>query len=189
MDLRPFTIPNLLTVARLVALPFLIGAIHAGRNGAALAIFLAASITDFVDGYLARHFGMVSRLGAYLDPIADKLFLVSTFVVFALPSTPSRIKIPFWLLGLLIFRDVALLVAGLVMLLTTKIRRFPPTPLGKATTFLEISTIVAIFLANLGMMSPLVAQIGFFVVAVCVLISGLHYVWRAKWLPRGEAEA
>jgi cardiolipin synthase (CMP-forming) len=187
MGLRPFTLPNLLTVGRLATLPFLIAAILSGRHAVALIIFLVASITDIVDGYLARHFGMASQLGAYLDPIADKLFLVSTFVVFALPGTPSKIRIPLWLLVILIVRDVALLIAGLVMLLAMKVRQFPPSPLGKAATFFEISTIVAIFLANIDLMSPVVAHVGFGVVAVCVLTSGAHYVWRAKWLPREEA--
>ena len=105
MELRPWTLPNFLTFARLASLPFLIMAILGGRHGVALVIFLAAAITDIVDGYVARRFGMGSPLGAWLDPIVDKFFLVSTFVVFALPSTPTSLHIPIWLLVLTIFRD------------------------------------------------------------------------------------
>ena len=90
MELRPWTLPNFLTFARLASLPFLIMAILDGRHGVALAIFLVAAITDIVDGYVARRFAMGSPLGAWLDPIVDKLFLVSTFVVFALPVDPDR---------------------------------------------------------------------------------------------------
>ena len=97
MELRPWTLPNLLTFARLVALPFLIIAIVEGEQMQAFAIFFAMAVSDFVDGYLARHFGMASPLGALLDPIADKLLLVSTFIVFALKSTPTNIHIPLWL--------------------------------------------------------------------------------------------
>lgn len=185
MELRPWTLPNFLTFTRLAALPFLIVAILDGRAAAALVIFLAAAITDIVDGYLARRFGMGSPLGAYLDPIADKLFLVSTFVVFSLRSTPSVIRIPVWLLVLTIFRDVIIVVICLVMFLALDIRRFPPSALGKATTFLEVSTVVAILLANVHQMPVVVAKVCFQLVAVFTVASGLHYSWRASsQLPR-----
>jgi cardiolipin synthase len=180
MELRPFTLPNLLTFLRLVALPFLVVAILEGRHRAALAIFLAAAVTDIVDGYLARHFGMASPLGAYLDPIADKLFLVSSFVVFALRSTPSQIHVPIWLLVLTIFRDVLILVVCLVMFLALDIRDFPPSILGKLTTFSEISAIVAILLTNVGALPGSVARTCFGVVAILAVASGLHYVFRAS---------
>src|SRR5664280_777784 len=163
MELRPWTLPNFLTFARLASLPFLVMAILDGRHGVALAIFLVAAITDIVDGYVARRFGMGSPLGAWLDPIVDKLFLVSTFVVFALPSTPTRLHIPIWLLVLTIFRDVFIVVICLVLFLALGIRDFPPSILGKLTTFLEISTVFA-------------------------TVSALHYSWRIMArLPRPPA--
>ncbi|MBK9090195.1 MAG: CDP-alcohol phosphatidyltransferase family protein, partial [Holophagales bacterium] len=117
MELRPWTLPNLLTFARLVALPFLIIAIVEGEQMQAFAIFFAMAVSDFVDGYLARHFGMASPLGALLDPIADKLLLVSTFIVFALKSTPTNIHIPLWLVLMTVGRDVLIVAAALVMAL------------------------------------------------------------------------
>ena len=188
MNLRPWTLPNFLTLTRLAALPFLIMAILEGRHGTAFFIFLAASITDIVDGYLARRFSMTSALGAYLDPIADKLFLVSTFVVFTIPSTPSKIHIPVWLLVLTIFRDVFILVIALLMFLAMSVRAFPPSPLGKATTFFEIATIVAILLNNVDRVPAAVAHAGFWVVAACTVGSGADYIWRvAKGQGRGSA--
>ena len=187
MNLRPWTLPNFLTLTRLAALPFLIVSILQGRHGTALVIFLAASITDIVDGYLARRFAMGSPLGAYLDPIADKLFLVSTFVVYAIPSTPSAIHIPVWLLVLTIFRDVFILLVALLMFLAMNVRSFPPSPLGKATTFFEIATVVAILLNNVGRMPAWVAVTGFWVVAACTVVSGAHYIWRVtKGTPKGS---
>ncbi len=180
MELRPWTLPNLLTFLRLVALPFLVMTILDGRHGLALVIFLVAAITDIVDGYLARHFGMGSPLGAYLDPIADKLFLISSFVVFALRATPSVVHVPIWLLVLTIFRDVLILVISLVMYLALDIREFPPSVLGKLTTFSEICTIVAILLANVGALPVLVARAFFYVVSALTVGSGLHYVLRAS---------
>jgi len=186
MELRPWTLPNLLTFARLVALPFLINAIIEGEHAQAFAIFFAMAVSDFVDGYLARHFGMASPLGALLDPIADKLFLVSSFVVFALPGTPTSVRIPMWLLVLTIFRDVFILVICLVLFLALGIRSFPPSILGKLTTFLEISTVTAILLVNVKRLDPVVATVCMWLVAAFATISGLHYSWRVlTQLPRG----
>jgi cardiolipin synthase len=183
--LRPWTLPNLLTFSRLVALPFLVNAILEGHHLAAAAIFLAASITDIVDGYLARRFGMASPLGAYLDPVADKLVLVSTFIVLTIPSTPTLVHVPVWLLVLLIFRDVLIVVISLVLFLALGMRTFTPSPLGKATTFVEIATVVAILLHNLGWMPAVVAETGFPAVAAFTLGSGIHYIWRlSTGLPR-----
>jgi len=188
MELRPWTLPNFLTFARLASLPFLVMAILDGRHGVALAIFLVAAITDIVDGYVARRFGMGSPLGAWLDPIVDKLFLVSTFVVFALQSTPTRLHIPIWLLVLMIFRDVFIVVICLVLFLALGIRDFPPSILGKLTTFLEISTVVAILLVNVGRMPVIVATTCMQLVAVFATVSALHYSWRIMArLPRPPA--
>jgi cardiolipin synthase (CMP-forming) len=190
-ELRPWTLPNFITFARLLVLPFLIVAMLQGRHGTALAVFLAAALTDIADGYLARHFGMSSPLGAYLDPIADKLFLVSAFIVYALPSTPTAVHVPIWLLVVMIFRDVSMPIVGLVMILTLDIRHFPPSALGKATTFLEVSTVTAILLTNIGRMPPIVAEVLFRLVLAGVIASGLHYTWLAsnRLKPDGERAA
>lgn len=189
LELRPWTIPNLLTFGRLLALPFLLVAILEGRHRDALLIFLAASVTDVIDGYVARRFQMTSPLGAYLDPIADKLFLTSAFIVFSFRSTPSVLHVPTWLLVLTISRDVAILVVALVMFLALDVRAFPPSPLGKATTFLEIATVVAILLANVTNFPTLVARVGFDLVAAATIGSGVHYTWRVanRFPPRDAA--
>jgi cardiolipin synthase len=180
MELRPWTLPNLLTFSRLVALPFLINAILEGQHGQAFAIFFAMAVSDFVDGFLARHFGMASPLGALLDPAADKLLLISTFIVFALKSTPSNIHIPLWLVLLTVGRDVLIVVAAVVMALGLGIKSFPPTFLGKANTFAEISTVVAILMNNIDRMPAWVAEVCFPVTFLLTLASGIHYVFRAS---------
>ena len=146
----------------------------------AFAIFFAMAVSDFVDGYLARHFGMASPLGALLDPIADKLFLVSTFIVFALKSTPTNIHIPLWLVLMTVGRDVMIVVVALVMALGLGIKSFPPTFLGKANTFAEISTVVAILMNNIDRMPAWVADVCFPVTALLTIASGVHYVFRAS---------
>ena len=180
MELRPWTLPTLHTFARLVALPFLINAIIEGEHGQAFAIFFAMAVSDFVDGYLARHFGMASPLGALLDPIADKLFLVSTFIVYALRSTPTNIHIPLWLVLMTVGRDVLIVAVALVMALGLGIKTFPPTFLGKANTFAEISTVVAILMNNIDRMPAWVADVCFQVTLLLTIASGVHYVFRAS---------
>jgi cardiolipin synthase len=180
MELRPWTLPNLLTFARLVALPFLINAIVEGQHMQAFLIFFAAAVTDFVDGFLARHFGMASPLGALLDPIADKLFLVSTFIVFALKSTPSNVHIPLWLVLMTVGRDLLIVAVALVMALGLGIKSFPPSFLGKANTFSEISTVVAILMNNIGRMPAWVAEACFVVTLLLTVASGVQYIFRAS---------
>ena len=187
MELRPWTLPNLLTFARLVAIPFLVNAVLEGQHGQAFAIFFAMAVSDFVDGYLARHFGMASPLGALLDPAADKLLLVSTFIVFALKSTPSNIHIPLWLVLLTVARDVLIVVVALVMALGLGIKSFPPTFLGKANTFAEISTVVAILMNNIGRMPSWVADACFVATFLLTIASGVHYVFRASSAIAGAA--
>lgn len=187
MELRPWTLPNLLTFARLVAIPFLINAVLEGQHGQAFAIFFAMAVSDFVDGYLARHFGMASPLGALLDPAADKLLLVSTFIVFALKSTPSNIHIPLWLVLLTVARDVMIVVVALVMALGLGIKSFPPTLLGKANTFAEISTVVAILMNNIDRMPAWVADACFVVTFLLTIASGVHYIFRASSAIAGAA--
>lgn len=180
MELRPWTLPNLLTFARLVALPFLIIAIVEGQHMQAFLIFFAAAVTDFVDGFLARRFGMASPLGALLDPIADKLFLVSAFIVFALKSTPSNIHIPLWLVLMTVCRDLLIVVVALVMAVGLGIRSFPPSFLGKANTFAEISTVVAILMNNIDRMPAWVAEVCFVVTLLLTVASGIQYTFRAS---------
>ena len=105
-----FTVPNLISIARLVAIPFVVLAMLKGAWLTAFALFLAAGASDAVDGYIARHFGQRSLLGTYLDPLADKALTIAVFTTFA-----ARDVVPVWLLALVVARDVAI-VAGAAIL-------------------------------------------------------------------------
>src|ERR1700691_4466638 len=129
MASRVFTVPNQLTFLRLGFLPFFIISIHYRRYDAALAILIIAGLTDALDGLLARSLNQKTTLGAYLDPIADKLLLSSSFVVLALNG-----QIRWWLTILVLGRDVLMLTTAAVILLTAGYRAFPPTFYGKLTT-------------------------------------------------------
>src|ERR1700675_3924311 len=139
MNSRILTVPNELTFLRLAFIPFFIMAIHYERYGLALMILIAAGVSDALDGLLARGLNQKTPLGAYLDPIADKLLMSSSYVVLALHG-----KIKWWLVILVLGRDVLLLVAAAVILVTVGYRPFPPSLYGKATTFFEILLIVMV---------------------------------------------
>ncbi len=173
----PWTLPNLITLLRLAALPFFLVSIADGRFGIALAIFVVAGISDGVDGYLARHFNMKSALGAYLDPIADKLLLISSYLFLAIPSYPARAKVPVWLAVMVLSRDFLLLLVGLLMILTIGKRAFPPSWAGKVATVTQILTVLFVLCANVWNWPRPILLIAFGATATVTVISGFGYVF------------
>jgi cardiolipin synthase len=174
----PWTLPNFITLLRLAALPFFLLAIAEGRFGIALGLFVAAGISDGIDGYLARRLNMRSALGAYLDPIADKLLLMSSYLFLAIPSYPGRVKVPIWLAVLVLSRDFLLMLVGLLLILTSGRKRFPPTWAGKVTTVTLIITVLFVLCANLWDWPDAIVQVGFGAAATMTVLSGFDYVYR-----------
>ena len=172
MKARIWTVPNQITFLRLGFLPFFLILILYEEYRWALLVLVCAALTDAVDGLLARRLDQKSALGAYLDPIADKLLLSSSFVVLAMEK-----KIPWWLTILVLSRDVLMLVVAAVILLIQGYRPFPPSLLGKSTTFFEIAlvffTVLAAGYANerVGLLAHYLG----YTVAVLVITSGFHY--------------
>jgi cardiolipin synthase len=126
---RIVTIPNILSLLRLLLIPVFLVLLVFQHFGWALLLIAVSAITDFVDGYVARHFNQVSRLGQLLDPAVDRLFILSTLLGLAWVDV-----LPWWLVGVIIARDVLLLVLGVVL----ANHRFGPLPvhhLGKMGTF------------------------------------------------------
>jgi cardiolipin synthase len=172
MASRVFTVPNQLTFLRLGFLPFFIITIHYRRYDIALGILILAGLTDGLDGLLARSLNQKTALGAYLDPIADKLLLSSSFVVLALNR-----KISWWLATLVLSRDIILLTAAAVILVVVGYRPFPPSIWGKATTAMQILLVFAVVLlavTDWPWLQSLRELIGF-IVAGLTIFSGFHY--------------
>ncbi|HXO00286.1 MAG TPA: CDP-alcohol phosphatidyltransferase family protein [Candidatus Acidoferrales bacterium] len=172
MNSRILTVPNQLTFLRLAFLPVFIITIHYERYGWAMAILIIAGLTDALDGWLARGLNQKTPLGAYLDPIADKLLVSSSYLVLALHN-----KIQWWLAILVLGRDVSLLVASAVVLITVGYISLPPSIYGKATTFFELLLIFLVLLLAIRNNHTLevVQEVCKYCVAVFVCISGLHY--------------
>ncbi len=166
-------IPNSLTILRILLIPVYIGLLVYEQFDQALIVLLIAGITDALDGTIARAANQRTRLGAFLDPLADKLLLTSGFI------TLSAIHlIPTWVTIVVVSRDAMLLLGTALAQLTELSIDIAPTFLGKGTTFLQLTyVLLIIFLSarnlDLGMLSPLLfATVGF------TITSGLHYLYR-----------
>jgi cardiolipin synthase len=166
------SVPNQLTFLRLAFLPFFIISIRYERYDWALGILLAAGITDGLDGLLARRLHQKTAVGAYLDPIADKLLLSSSFFVLALDG-----KIGWWLAIIVLGRDVLMLTAAAVILLAVGYVAFPPSIWGKLATSLQILMVfLVIFLALAeNPILHLARNACTWLVAFFTTFSGLHY--------------
>lgn len=174
------TLANQLTLLRLTLVPAFVILVLYGRMGWALALFVAAGITDGLDGLIARWTNQRTALGAFLDPMADKLLLVSAFIVLSLPGIGLVNRIPVWLTVLVISRDVAIVATVAIVSLTLGPRTFPPSVYGKVATALYIVTVAVVLLFNvLGRPSVLVDVLVWVSLAI-TLISGFHYTVHVR---------
>ena len=139
---------NQLTLLRMLLIPAFVILVVYGHLGWALIVFATAGITDLLDGLLARRSGQRTRLGAWLDPMADKLLLVTTFVVLTLPGLGLANRLPIWLTVLIIFRDVGIVLTVAIVNLAIGRRTFRPSMLGKLATATYICTAVVTIFFN-----------------------------------------
>lgn len=177
------TLANQLTFLRLVAVPFFVLAILEARFGLALVLFIAAGITDLLDGLVARVFQQRTALGAFLDPAADKLLLTAAFVLLTrypnlLQTIPMTNRIPLGLTILLISRDVLIVGIALMLNLAYGQTHFKPSLWGKITTGAELVTAGLLLLCNHFKWSPPIVSVAIGATLVLILISGFHYLWR-----------
>ena len=172
MQGRIWTVPNQITLLRLGFLPLFLILISYEEYHWALLILVLSGLSDGIDGLLARKLNQRSALGAYLDPIADKLLLSSSLVILAMKAL-----IPWWLTIIVLSRDVLILIVAAVILLISGYRPFPPSLLGKLTT---MSSIALVFLVILGAAYPSLAfvwlnRVLMYAVSVLAVTSGFHY--------------
>jgi cardiolipin synthase len=177
------TAANQLTIARIILIPAFVILLIYGYRGWALATFVTAGLTDLFDGLIARATGQKTTLGAWLDPMADKLLLVSMFVVLTLPDIGGPNRFPLWFTVLVISRDVAIVATVAVVNLAVGPRTFRPSIYGKTATALFIVTgVAALYFNYLGTTAPVVRTLIYTSTAV-TLISAGHYAVRVIRLP------
>jgi cardiolipin synthase len=145
-------------------------------HGWALLMFVAAGVTDALDGLIARWTGQKTALGAWLDPMADKLLLVTTFVMLTLPGLGQANRLPIWLTVLVISRDVAIVLTVAIVNMALGPRTFQPSLLGKVATAVYILTCGVTLLFNYLARPSVVVDLLVYLTLAITLVSGLHYV-------------
>ncbi len=173
------TVANQLTLLRMLLIPALVILVVYGMNGWALVVFVVAGVTDALDGVLARWWSRPTSLGALLDPMADKLLLISTFVVLTLPGLDLPNHFPVWLTVLVISRDVIIVVTVAVVNFGIGRRTFPPSMLGKLATLVYILAIAVVLLYNWLGRGSVAVDAAIWAALVITLVSGLHYIVHA----------
>jgi len=176
------TLANQLTILRIVLVPAFVLLLVYGFLGWSLVVFLVAGITDALDGLIARLTGQHTSLGAWLDPTADKLLLVTTFVVLTLPSLPLTNHIPLWLTVLVISRDVVIVAVVAIVNLAAGPRTFRPSMLGKLATATFIVTCVVIMFFNYRLEQSFVIDVVVWLSRVLTVASAADYFMRLRKL-------
>lgn len=167
------TVPNVITIVRLLMLPLIVYFVLVGRYGAAFYLFLAAALGDLLDGFIARRFNQISALGAILDPIADKITMLTMTVLLAWHEI-----LPLWLAVAILVRDIVIAGGALAYHFVVGRVEMAPTMISKLNTSLVFGTLCAALAATAAIVpgGPWMRSL-YILVFVTVIASGLHYVW------------
>lgn len=166
-------LPNAITLSRIALVPVLILALKDQRYGLALALFVLAGLSDALDGFLAKRLNLVSRLGGILDPAADKILLISAYVMLTLLG-----HIPFWLMLTVAFRDLLIVGGYLVYVAHSGPVSMQPSALSKLNTVVQIALVGLILVEKAGYLSYAGwVDVLIYCVFATTVASGLHYLW------------
>jgi len=171
------TAPNLLTLLRICLAPFLVAAILEEHFALSFGLFVAAGLTDALDGTLARVLRQRSQLGEYLDPVADKLLLSTLFLVLThMGLIPARVTV------MVFGRDVGILVVAAILYAAVGRREFNPSIFGKANTAVQIAAVASVLMHELTAVHWVteVRALALDATMVLTVVSGLHYAWTAS---------
>ncbi|MFQ5993709.1 MAG: CDP-alcohol phosphatidyltransferase family protein [Acidiferrobacterales bacterium] len=168
-----YYLPNAITLLRIALVPVFILVLDARNYEAALLVFLIAGISDGLDGFIAKRYKLVTRLGAILDPLADKILLVSAYIMLMLLG-----HLPLWLVLTVAFRDLMIVAGYLVFTSLSGPVQMRPTYLSKFNTFLQIALVLTLLVQEaLGFGIPQGPQVLVYGVFVTTVASGAHYLW------------
>ncbi|MGO9621746.1 MAG: CDP-diacylglycerol--glycerol-3-phosphate 3-phosphatidyltransferase [Desulfobaccales bacterium] len=179
------TIPNLITLTRILLTPLFIIFLIQGHYRQGLIVFILAGLSDLADGLIARWWQQKSRLGSYLDPLADKLLMSTSFVALSISHL-----IPSWLTVMVISRDVILGLGALILRLTDYPLVIKPSLAGKWTTTVQLLTVGLVLLAKakLWHLPPEILTAFFYITAALTAFSGIHYIYGGLKLVSQQAE-
>ena len=171
-------LPNLITLARLLAVPVTVYLILQGQFAGAFWVFVAAGVSDALDGYLAKRLDAVSEIGAYLDPLADKALLVGVYVGL------SRVDhVATWLVFLVVFRDLLIIGGAMLFQTLTQSLKMEPLYISKVNTVAQF-TFAGVVLGELGLGIglSLLSEVLIYFVALTTFVSGAAYVVKWGWM-------
>lgn len=178
------TAANQLTLLRMLLIPPFVILLMYGYRGWALLTFLTAGVTDLLDGLIARKTGQKTTLGAWLDPMADKLLLVTMFVMLTLPDIGSANRLPLWFTVLVLSRDIAIVLTVAVVNLAVGPRTFRPSMFGKIATATYIMTGVVTLYFNYLETPSAIMTIGVYASLAITLVSAFHYLVKVAHIGR-----
>ncbi len=172
------TIPNLLTFLRMALIPVFASLLYYGYTGWGLIVFMAAGISDGVDGFVARRFNQESELGTILDQIADKLLMTTAFLILTMPNIfpPPGKSVPFWVTAAVIGRDVLIITVAGAINIMTGFHGFKPSQLGKLSTLVQVAAVGLILLAAFFGFSFYLPTV-YTLVVLLAFASGVHYIF------------
>jgi cardiolipin synthase (CMP-forming) len=171
------TVPTMITLLRMLLVPFVAMAILYHRYGVALLIFLISGISDLLDGLLARTLKQKTKLGALLDPMADKLLLSTLFILLTLSAIHLTVTIPIWLTLIVFGRDVIIVVSAVAIALTTGFTNFDPSIYGKTSTAIQILCVLLVLILNYLGQNPFWVKYLFLATFAITTFSGIHYIY------------
>ncbi|MEO8078245.1 MAG: CDP-alcohol phosphatidyltransferase family protein [Acidobacteriota bacterium] len=171
------TAANQLTLLRMLLIPPFVILLLYGHRGWALTVFLAAGVTDMFDGLIARRTGQKTTLGAWLDPMADKLLLVTMFIMLTLPGLGSANQLPLWFTVLVLSRDIVIVLTVAVVNLAVGPRTFRPSIFGKVATATYIVTgVVTLYFNYLELASPLITLFVYASLVITFISAGDYFM-------------
>ena len=177
------SVPNLITVFRVFLVPVFIMTVFYGRFKAAFLTFLLASLSDALDGFLARKLGQITLLGVILDPIADKSLIDSGYILFSFVEK----VIPVWLSVIVVSRDLLIVFGGWLLSVFGKLDSVKPTLLGKLTAFLQFLTILVVLVkVNYGIIGLKELNFLFYLTGAFTVASAIHYTYTGIRELNGE---
>ena len=174
-------IPNTLSLLRLLLIPFFLFASFRGMFTIAFVLFVTAAVTDIFDGLIARRLNQRSRLGAILDPTADKIMLVFGYLYYTLAQNLPVVRIPPWLTLTVFIRDFLIMMFAYLLYTRVRVKRFPPSWAGKISTVLQATTLGTVIGVNA--FAPrlyLLTQVLFRIALLTTLFSAADYLRRGK---------
>jgi cardiolipin synthase len=179
---RKLTLANQMTLLRIILIPAFVLLVVYGKLGAALLVFIVAGVTDALDGLIARLAGQGTSLGAWLDPMADKLLLVSAFIVLTIPSISMTNHLPLWLTVTVISRDIVIVDVVAIVNLAVGPRTFKPSLLGKAATAAFIVTAVVVMYFNYRQEMSVFVDLWVWLSLALTLVSAGDYFFKLRRL-------